>query len=434
MKILSSTLFAACTLACPVLFAQAVTMPDVLKSSSFIPGTCETGIFKKDKQTFVVVTKADKGFNYTFSNGMLGNTLDSGTTLICGKNAVLVRGEEIWNKLAISELNTRFESGGVVLAGRLMEAMEPPGAGGNTPLVVYAHGSEGTGWIDRAGDPYQMLGRGISVFVYDKRGTGLSQGEYTQNFPRLADDLVAASHEAKRLAAGRYGRFGLIGLSQGGWIVPLAAARARAEFLGIGFGLAVDITGQDAEQVRKELRDHGYGDDILAKASKVTDVTAKIARSDLKEGFDELADIQKQFGKEAWFTSIKGGYSGVFLSMSVDDLRRNGVPRFDKLDIDWSLDPMQVLSKVDVPQMWVFADEDRQAPGAVSLERLSSLRRQGSNITIYRFPDTGHGMWEYTEAKDGTRKQTRITPGFYDLMADWAKGKLDGNYGNAYRR
>lgn len=431
MKILSSSLFTACVLACPVSFAQAIAVPDVLKTSLFTSAPCETGIFQTNKQSFVAVTKADKGFNYTFSNGTVGNTVDSGTTLICGKNAVLVRGVEVWSKLAISELNTRFESGGVMLAGRLME---PTGAGKNTPLVVYAHGSEGTGWIDRAGDPYQMLGRGISVFVYDKRGTGLSQGEYTQNFPRLADDMVAASHEAKRLAAGRYGRFGLIGLSQGGWIVPLAAARARAEFLGIGFGLAVDIPGQDAEQVRKELRDHGYGDEILAKASKVTDVTAKIAKSELKEGLDELADIQKQFGKEAWFKNIKGGYSGVFLSMSADDLRRNGVPRFDKLDIDWSLDPMQVLSKVDVPQMWVFADEDRQAPGAVSLERLSNLRRQGSNITIYSFPATGHGMWEYTEAKDGTRKQARITPGFYDLMADWAKGKLDGGYGKAYRR
>ena len=120
--------------------------------------------------------------------------------------------------------------------------------------------------------------------------------------------------------------------------------------------------------------------------------------------------------------------------MSVDDLRRNGVPRFNKLDIDWSLDPMQVLSKLDVPQLWAFADEDRQAPGAVTLERLSMLRSQGKAITIYRFPDAGHGMLEYTEAKDGTRKHARIAPGFYDLMADWVKGKLDGNYGKAYRR
>ncbi len=426
MKILSSIVLTACGLACSTAFVQATAEP-----ASFTSAPCETGIFRKDMQAFVAVTKADKGYDYTFSDGLAGNTQDAGAIVRYGKDAVLIRDQEFWGRVAIAESNTRFASGTTMLAGRLME---PPGAGKNTPLVVYAHGSEGTGWIDRARDPYQMLGRGISVFVYDKRGTGLSQGEYTQNFPRLADDLVAASHEAKRLAEGRYGRFGLIGLSQGGWIVPLAATRANAEFLGTGFGLAVDITGQDAEQVYKELRDQGYGDDILAKAKKLTDVTAKIARSGMKDGLDELADLQKQFGKDAWFSTIKGGYSAVFLNMSVDDLRRNGVPKFNKLDIDWSLDPMQVLSKLDVPQLWAFADEDRQAPGAVTLERLSMLRSQGKAITIYRFPDAGHGMLEYTEAKNGQRKHARSAPGFYDLMADWAKGKLDGNYGKAYRR
>lgn len=108
---------------------------------------------------------------------------------------------------------------------------------------------------DRARDPCQMVGRGVSVFVYDKRGTGLSEGDYTQNLPRLADDLVAASPTAKKLAEGRYGRFGLFSLSQGGWIAPPAAARAKAKFLRIGYGLVVDIAEQDAAQVARQLRD-----------------------------------------------------------------------------------------------------------------------------------------------------------------------------------
>ncbi|MBC3918258.1 alpha/beta hydrolase [Undibacterium sp. CY18W] len=450
MKNLSFALLAASLLSCSISFAQdtrrvpesgatGASLRDTVSPGQAMPAPeslqsilCETGIFRKDKLTFVAITKTDKGFSYTFSDGTIGNMQDAGAPVECGKDAVLVRGKENWSKVVLSETNTRFESNGILLAGRLMEA---PGAGKNTPLVVYAHGSEGAGWIDRAGDPYQMVGRGVSVFVYDKRGTGLSGGEYTQNFPLLAEDLVAASREAKRLAAGRYGRFGLVGLSQGGWIVPLASARAQADFLGVGYGLAVDITEQDAAQVTRELRDLGYGDDIVAKARKLTDITARIARSEAKESLDELAEVQNQFGKEVWFSRIKGGYSGALLGLSVDKLRQNGIPpQFQKLNIDWSLHPVQVLSKVNVPQMWAFADEDRQAPGAVTLERLSELRKQGSHITIYRFPDTGHGMREYVEAKDGTRKHVRIAPGFYELMADWAKGKLDGTYGKAYRQ
>lgn len=179
--------------------------------------------FRQDQTGFVPLTKGGKGYGYTFSDGTVGNTQDAGALIACGKDAVLVNGKERWPKVALVETDTRFESHGVMLAGRLMEA---PCAGKDTPLVVYAHGSESSGWIDRARDPYQMVGRGLSVFVYDKRGTGLSEGEYTQNFPRLADDLVAASREAKWLAQGRYGRFGLTGVSQGGWIAPLAQARA----------------------------------------------------------------------------------------------------------------------------------------------------------------------------------------------------------------
>jgi dienelactone hydrolase len=429
MQILSSVLLGTSLVASSVAFAMEV--PTTPAPPSFSSAPCETGIFRQDQTAFVALTKTDGGFSYTFSDGVVGNPQGAGASVECGAGAVLVGGKDRWPKVAIAESDTRFASGGVMLAGRLME---PPGAGKNTPLVVYAQGSESSGWIDRARDPYQMVGRGVSVFVYDKRGTGLSQGEYTQNFPRLADDLVAASREARRLAQGRFGRFGLMGMSQGGWIAPLAAMRAKAEFLGIGYGLAVDIAEQDAAQVNRELRSLGYGDDVLAKATQATDITATIAKTGRSEGLDALAAFQHQYGKEPWFSHIKGGFTGILLGMSAKDLRNQGLPQFDKLDIDWSLDPVAVLSKVDAPQLWAFAEADRQAPSALTVERLAHLRQRGQAISMYVFPGADHGMWNGDQAADGSRKHDRIAPGFYDLMADWAKGEVGEKYGNAYRR
>ncbi|MES3021507.1 MAG: alpha/beta hydrolase [Pseudomonadota bacterium] len=435
MSVLLATSLSAASVCCaaPGDRAPASTAAGTAQHTSAprSPARCETGIFRKNTATFVAMTKADKGFNYTFSDGIVGNTLDAKALLACAPGAVIVAAGESWPRVALTESNTRFASNGVVLAGRLIEA---PHAGKRTPLVVYAHGSEDGGWIDRAPDPYQMVGRGVSVFVYDKRGTGMSEGEYTQNFPLLADDLVAASREARRLAAGRHGRFGLVGLSQGGWIVPLAAARAKAGFLGIGYGLAVDIAEEDEAQVALELRERGYGDDVLAKARSVTDITSRIVKSAYKDGIDDLAAVQHHYGKEAWFSVIKGAYSGVLLNMSVDDLRKNGIPRFDKWRVDWSQNPMQALQKVDVPQLWAFASEDRQAPIALTIERLAQLRKQGKDVSIHVFPEAEHGMWNYEQAADFSRKRTRIAPGFHDLMADWAKGERDGKYGAAIRR
>lgn len=394
-------------------------------------GFCQTGIFRKHGSTFLALTKASRGFDYTFSDGIVGNTLDANSPVVCRDAAVLVRNKETWARAAIVETDTRFESNGIVLAGRLIE---PSNADKHTPLVVYAHGSEDGAWIDYGRDPYQMVGRGVSVFVYDKRGAGLSQGKYTQNFPILANDLVAAAYEAKRLAAARYGRFGLIGLSQGGWIVPLAAARAKADFLGIGYGLAVDIAEEDAAQVTKELEERGYGADVFDKARMVTDITARIVKSTYKDGLDDLDLIKKRFEKEPWFPIIKGAYTGVLLSIPVSVLRSDGVPHLDKFDVDWSQDPMRVLRAVDVPQLWAFANEDRQAPIALTVERLQKLRGEGKNNLMYIFPNTEHGMWRYEQAPDLTRKHTRVTPGFYDLMADWAKGRLRKKYGQSYSR
>ncbi|WP_100259050.1 alpha/beta hydrolase family protein [Qipengyuania seohaensis] len=395
---------------------------------TFSSSPCEVGIYGEPSGRFVAITRSQAGFRYSFEDGRIGSIEDPDEVVRCGEGSVLVNGEQVWSTIPIRVTNTRFASGGVMLAGQLLE---PADADGDTPLIAYAQGSEPTGWIEAVRDPYQMLGRGISAFVFDKRGTGQSEGRYSQNFPRLADDLVAASKEAKRLAAGRFGRFGLVGLSQGGWVAPLAAERSQADFIAIGYGLVADIREEDASQVQKELRDAGYGKEVLAIAQDITDVTARVASSDYRDGLDDLAAIQQQYAPEPWFQHIRGGYTGVFLNTPVEQLREEGVPRFNDLDIDWSLEPMGVLRNVDVPQLWVLAREDREAPIALTLERLHALRRNGSEIAVRIFPETDHGMWEYEQTSDGTREYLRVTPGYYDLMADYIKGREGRDYGRS---
>lgn len=66
---------------------------------------------------------------------------------------------------------------------------------------------------------------GIGVFVFDRRGCGQSDGDFeTASF----DDLAEDAHWAIRAVANQprvdRGQFCLYGISQGGWIAPLAAA------------------------------------------------------------------------------------------------------------------------------------------------------------------------------------------------------------------
>jgi dipeptidyl aminopeptidase/acylaminoacyl peptidase len=104
---------------------------------------------------------------------------------------------------------------------------------------------------------------------------------------------------------------------------------------------------------------------------------------------------------------------------------------FDRLNIDWSIKPMDVLRDVDTPQLWVLAEDDREAPIAKTLDRLQALRGEGKEIEIYVFPDTDHGMWEYSQGPDRTRELTRVTDSYYDLLADWANGTLKTSYSSS---
>ncbi|GAA0467742.1 hypothetical protein GCM10009096_05710 [Parasphingorhabdus litoris] len=422
MKILSKACLVAATL-----FA----MPGVqlyAQDRQSQANDCEVGIYRKDGTGFVVITKRENTFRYSFDNGEVGKIGTPDARVACMSGAVQVNRSDIWKKVPLVQTDTLINAGSVLLAGRLIEPLD---ASKQTPLVVFAHGSEPLGWIDRVRYPYMLAARGISVFVYDKRGTGLSQGKYSQNFPQLADDLVAAASEARRLAVGRFGRFGLIGVSQGGWIAPMAANRAKADFLGIGYGLAINMKEEDAAQVQKELRDVGYGDDVLRKAKRITDATAKVASTGYREGLGQLAEVQRLYGEEPWFEKVKGGYTGVLLSKSVDDLRENGIPQYDGLNVDWSHDPMAILRQVKIPQLWVLAEEDREAPVAETLDRLRELRENGQEVNIFMFPDTDHGMWEFEQDDNGSRQLTKIADGYFRLLADWAEDMLNDPYGRA---
>lgn len=388
---------------------------------------CEVGIYQSNND-FVVITKRAEGRRYMYANGTTGIVGDERVPF-CHAGNLKTADNTLMQARKITVTNTHFIVDGITLSGQLIE---PHSASQKSTLIVYAHGSEESGWIEQAADPYQMVARGISVFVYDKRGTGLSEGTYSQNFPQLAKDLVAASKEAKKLAKGRFERFGLVGLSQGGWIAPLAAEQSQADFIAIGYGLVVDILEEDAAQVELELLQAGYNADIIAKAKTVTDITALVATSSYTQGLDELDNMRQRYGHEPWFKAIKGGFSGVILSMSSEELRRSGIPMFDRLNIDWSLVPFEVLSAVKVPQLWILAGEDKEAPINKTLERLKMLRKEGAPIQIQVFPGTDHGMWEFQENRDGSRNYTKVTEGFHDLMADWVKKeKTSKTYGNS---
>jgi pimeloyl-ACP methyl ester carboxylesterase len=300
-------------------------------------------------------------------------------------------------------------------------------------LVVFVHGSERTS-PRTSYYPYIFVSQGLSVFAYDKRGTGESEGEYTQNFELLADDAASALKEARRLAAGRFTRSGFFGGSQGAWVAPLAATQVATDFVAVGFGLISSPEEEDRDQVIREMRDLGYGEAEIAEATQLADAASRIAASHFASGFDQFQALKARYSGRPWYRRINGEYTGAMIRESDSDLRRVGQPLFDNVELIWNYDAQATMARLKAPLLWVIAENDREAPPELTLERLTSLRKGGADIIVYSFPDTDHGIYEFVQSAEGNRTVTRISDGYFRLVSDWIKGKVTGPYGKARRR
>ncbi len=317
----------------------------------------------------------------------------------------------------------------MTLAGRLVL----PKGDGKVPIIVMLHGSDRGSALEGGGIFFlqRMLpAEGVGVFVYDKRGTGISGGRYTQDFNLLADDAVAAMREARRLASSRLGRIGYQGGSQAGWVAPIAANRAPADFVIVSYGLAVNMIDEDQEAVAIQLREKGYGAGDIAAAQTVAGAAEQVFASEFTRGFERLDSLRARYRSAPWYKDLRGDYAWLLLPHPTPELRKMA-PQF-RWAIPFYYDPMPALEASTVPQLWVLGGEDLQAPSAETRLRLTTLVAKGRPFTIGYYPHAEHGMMLFETGVDGERVSTRFAPGYFEMMRDFAaSGTLRGSYGDA---
>ena len=415
-------------------FATFIIVSNVVTANAQF--TCEMGAYHSEKGDVVaMLPRQTRHYRYVFADGRWGNTADANPLAYCSAGKVFVKQPsgliEHWKQVPLRITRTHFVSDGTTLSGMLVEPVAR--AKDKPPLLVQVHGSNNTGWINGGDEfsfePYSFAAHGISVFAFDKRGTGESAGEFTMNFYRLAKDVAAASAEARRLAANRFSRFGLYGISQGGWVAPLAVKDAKAEFMVINSSGVFSPVEEDSEEVFLNLRTKGYGADVLAKARAVADATGEVRASNYLGGYEQLAQVKQLYGKEPWFGEIQGEFSGRILRMNETELRK--LAGYNPSGIPWRHDAVAVLQGLSLPTLWTRAEKDRASPMGLTEERLKKLQKEGKPIELVIIPDTDHGNMEFTEAADGKRSYTRFAEGYYRLLFDWIKGRRDPPYGKA---
>jgi len=226
-----------------------------------------------------------------------------------------------------------FTNGDVRLSYRL----DLPARSGPVGAVVFGHGSG-----QQTKDSCRFLAdgflsRGFATLCFDKRGVGQSTGTFV--FVGARDSIPVFADLASDMAAGVAflrtrpeidpNRIGLAGVSQAGWIVPLAAVNARPAFMVLLVGPTVSVG-------------------IEGFYSRIVEDT----NAPVEDGYRQLPSF-------------------------------NGFHGFD---------PEPVLESLNVPGLWLLGGEDRSIPTPATITILDQLIAAGKPYAHVVFPGFGHNL------------------------------------------
>lgn len=304
-----------------------------------------------------------------------------------------------------------FKNGNARLAARVVL---PPGKVPH-PAVVLIHGS-GPGSRDELITQADFFAlNGIASLVYDKRGCGESTGDIaTAEFGDLAGDALAGLALLRGRGDVDRARVGLWGISQGGWLVAVAASRSpEVAFVINESGPGCTVEQQCAFNNANRMRADGFSEEDIGKMLAFDRLNGVCARTDA--GWDELAAAGKVAATRPWYR-YTNGTSGPGA----------GARRWGRM-LDF--DPVPCLRKVRCPVLAIFGEADIAVPAEASAATWKQALEASGNkdVTVKVF---AHGNHQLFEAKTGALRDIPRSRGFvagyFETQRDWLISHLGG--------
>ncbi len=306
----------------------------------------------------------------------------------------------------------RFSNGDVQLAGTLIS----PSTGGRHPAVILVHGS---GAEDRDFIlPFArfLVRRGMAVFGYDKRGVGKSTGDWkTASFEVLAGDASAAFDYLRGRSDIDPAQIGLLGVSQAGWVMPLAAVRAKElSFLVSISGAGIPAAETTIDQAQNEMTAAGMKPDVVAEIVAIMKLQYRYVQTG--QGWDEYAAARSALAKRI------GRPPDTFPSTPEH-------PYWQSIRQWYFYDPAPTLRQLRVPVLALFGELDDNIVAAKNRAAWETALEAGGHrdYTLSILPGANHYLWE---AKVGTNAEMaslrRFVPDYFRTIEEWLARRIPG--------
>ncbi len=311
--------------------------------------------------------------------------------------------------LCLATHGVQIQSGDTMLAGdlRLPDEQAPH------PALIILHGGSNRVEAHRSTSDYyanRFIPHGYAVLVYDKRGTGESGGVYEEStYDDFVNDALSAVSFLRERGEIDRERIGLLGLSQGGRIAALAAARDSA----VAFVVSLSAPFTPIAETRlygleNGFRESGATDSLMNAVIPLwRQHHAALARGDSTQ-LDEIATVAATFAEEV---------DSYYLPPARDKLHEVTVlaPFYNSMGRDYVTE----LSRVRVPWLIVYGEGDLASPVRASVdvirERMTARGHTAYEIKI--IPQASHGF-RHLETNEYILVE--------DMVIEWLEGVLRG--------
>jgi dienelactone hydrolase len=279
------------------------------------------------------------------------------------------------NGLTSSEVSFQG-SGGLTLHGTVLA---PKGTTSPRPGVVLVTGS-GSG-VPREHlliEATAFARQGMAALIYDKRSVGYTQ--FRRSYAELADDALGAVRALRTQPGVDPAKVGIWGLSEGGWVAPLAASRsADVAFVIVVGGNAMTPVRQQNWNETSTLRRVGVAGSLVDHA---------------KLNFARM-----------------GADAGLFAEAHFD--------------------AQAVLQRIRQPLLGVWGSRDLQTPPEENPPLFAQALRRGGNthFTFRFFAGADHAAHQTHDG--GITRLPALAPGYADLVGSWVRDVTHGRLPNA---
>jgi hypothetical protein len=257
----------------------------------------------------------------------------------------------------------------------------------------------------------------MAVLGFDKRGVRESTGDWnTATFDDLAGDVVAAFEYLRGRDDIDDRQIGLLGWSQAGWVMPLAAVRAPdIAFLISISGPGVPGGETTIDHARNEMMAAGMPGPMVDRIAELMALQYEFARTG--EGWEDYLAARQRIG---------AGRSPDTFPETQDH------PYWGVIRRLYFYDPGPTLRRLRTPVLALFGELDNNIVAHKNRAAWETALSSGVNpdFTLEVLPKANHVLLEAAIGNNAESESLdRFVPVYFSTVHEWLRNRIDG-YGS----